>query len=650
MWWALAKCRVVCGRFGTRLRVLLTEPRGQAGVITAILAPVIIGAAALAIDAALWQVNQRSLQGAADQAAIAGINAYVASGDNGAVATDATAQAAALAVAASFGYPACTQTPTNGCPCTSGYGSCAGLPLNPTSTTCQNDPTNCLQVIITQPQQRFLSQVVYSGNPVAEARAATTLGAGGSCVLALDQAPNPLVNPPSVSLGGSSTMDLSACNLVNNLNDPNATANDTDVTGSSVLQATNGGQILLAQTNTFFGQGQVSPTPIYGSSPAPDPYASRTPPSTSGGCTYPNATYDTTATISSSSPPLGTSMTVSGTTYPVHFTPASPTTPVVICGGLNITTGSVYLDPGIYIMDGGGLTATGNAAIYGTGVTIYVTCDSYYTNLTTNPFNNKKISPAPDCTKNYGTISIAGTSGSCTGHSGDTCDANGYCNSPSSPKCISSSDCGGNTKYCSHPDGTFYGDVGNTTAINNLVQFPVTLIGVSNPAISGLGIPNSTPGATTFSTVNSTPTSLTLSTAATNSPTNVGEALLGPGYCSKACTGSGTSPKVTLTPPVATTDPPTGSAGISMWIDKGAPVGQSATFTGDANLNISGAIYAPTQAVTYEGGQTSSSNTQCNQLVSLTVNMSGGHTTTFSQTGCAANSGVAGHGTAQLVE
>ena len=39
-----------------------------------------------------------------------------------------------------------------------------------------------------------------------------------------------------------------------------ATQNDTTITGSSVLKATNGGQILLAQTKTFFGTGQVTPT------------------------------------------------------------------------------------------------------------------------------------------------------------------------------------------------------------------------------------------------------------------------------------------------------------------------------------------------------------------------------------------------------
>src|SRR2546427_10785208 len=123
----LARCRSLCTAFATGLRAVLPDRRGQAGVITAILAPIIVGAAALAIDAALWQGNQKSLQGAADQAAIAGVNAFVLSGNTDSVGVDTTAANAALAVANSFGYPTCS---TSGCPCGTGsYGACAGTPV-----------------------------------------------------------------------------------------------------------------------------------------------------------------------------------------------------------------------------------------------------------------------------------------------------------------------------------------------------------------------------------------------------------------------------------------------------------------------------------------------------------------------------------------
>src|SRR5438874_1240388 len=113
----LATCRSFCTIIASGLRGLATSRRGQAGVITALLAPVIVGVVALAIDAALWEANQRSLQGAADQSAIAGANAFILAGNTDSVGNDTGAQNAALAVANSFGYPTCS---TSGCPCASG--------------------------------------------------------------------------------------------------------------------------------------------------------------------------------------------------------------------------------------------------------------------------------------------------------------------------------------------------------------------------------------------------------------------------------------------------------------------------------------------------------------------------------------------------
>ncbi|HEX2645636.1 MAG TPA: pilus assembly protein TadG-related protein [Candidatus Dormibacteraeota bacterium] len=232
---ALARCRAFSAALATGLRALVPNARGQAGVITALLAPIVVGAAALAIDAALWQANQRSLQGAADQAAIAGVNAFILAGNTDSVGVDSGARQAALAVAESFGYPSCS-TASAGCPCASGYGACAGTPVTTSATQCVNSPASCLQVMITEQETRYLSAVVFATDPIASARATTTVGAGGACVLALDQkATGGTVpaSPPSVSLTGSSIMTLTACNLVNNLNDPGATKDESSVTGTS---------------------------------------------------------------------------------------------------------------------------------------------------------------------------------------------------------------------------------------------------------------------------------------------------------------------------------------------------------------------------------------------------------------------------------
>jgi Flp pilus assembly protein TadG len=76
---------------------LLADERGNAAIMTALVSPVILGFAGLAIDASMWQINKRDMQGAADQSALAAVVAYQA----GAGADPVTA---ANAVAQRFGF------------------------------------------------------------------------------------------------------------------------------------------------------------------------------------------------------------------------------------------------------------------------------------------------------------------------------------------------------------------------------------------------------------------------------------------------------------------------------------------------------------------------------------------------------------------
>ncbi|MGH7091846.1 MAG: hypothetical protein ACREFQ_23400, partial [Stellaceae bacterium] len=69
---------------------------------------------------------------------------------------------------------------------------------------------------------------------------------------------------------------------------------------------------------------------------------------------------------------------------------ASGSTPFVFCGGLRLSgQANVTLSPGVYVMDGGGLSVSGGATITGTGVTIIL---------------------ASSTGSNYGTVSISGGS------------------------------------------------------------------------------------------------------------------------------------------------------------------------------------------------------------------------------------------------
>jgi Putative Flp pilus-assembly TadE/G-like len=76
-------------------------------------------------------------------------------------------------------------------------------------------------------------------------------------------------------------------------------------------------------------------------------------------------------------PPLGTCKAAvnDGSSSPLSLSPGT------YCGGIKVSgSGSVTFSPGVYILDGGGLTLTGSGAVTGSGVMFYNTFDS------THPF------------------------------------------------------------------------------------------------------------------------------------------------------------------------------------------------------------------------------------------------------------------------
>jgi hypothetical protein len=73
---------------------------------------------------------------------------------------------------------------------------------------------------------------------------------------------------------------------------------------------------------------------------------------------------------------------------------------------------------------------------------------------------------------------------------------------------------------------------------------------------------------------------------------------------------------------VSLSAPTTGNfAGLAIFADPAAPSSTSFTFNGGSSQNISGAIYAPSAAVTYTGGSTTGAN--CTQLVARAVTFAG---------------------------
>jgi Flp pilus assembly protein TadG len=100
------------------------------------------------------------------------------------------------------------------------------------------------------------------------------------------------------------------------------------------------------------------------------------------------------------------------------------------------------------------------------------------------------------------------------------------------------------------------------------------------------------------------------------------------------------------------TAPTTGAtAGIAFYQDRGAPSTQSDSFSGGANQNITGAIYFPSQKVTYSGG-TSTNPSPCTQLIAYTASFSGNSTlnANCSGTGVKTFGNGSGGSTGQVVQ
>ena len=213
---------------------VVADRRGVTAVITAIALATLIGFCGLAVDVVMWEVNQRDLQGAADQAALAAATAFRNAAETGALGDSTTAQNAAYATAIRSGYPA---------------GSVTVAAYN-NGTTCTSD--GCLQVTITQQQPQyftgfFLSSITTDASAVGSV-AATGVG-GGACVMALDPSGGGVI-----TASGTPTLSLNGCNLQNNSPNTNATIMNGGATieGCSTTNAC-GSKALLAQPDTPSG-------------------------------------------------------------------------------------------------------------------------------------------------------------------------------------------------------------------------------------------------------------------------------------------------------------------------------------------------------------------------------------------------------------
>jgi Flp pilus assembly protein TadG len=330
MLWAITKFSSLHSEITATARQLRADKSGVSGIVTAMALAALMGFSGLAIDVVMWESNQRAMQGAADQAALAAATAFRNAGETGALGDSATSRNAAYATAMQSGYPS---------------GSITVGPFN-NGGACTND--GCLQVTITQAQDRYFTGIFLSSNVSVTVSAVGTCngcgngdftvpsGGGDPCVMALDASGSGVITD-----SGGATMRLNHCNLYNNSPNTSATVMNGGGTiegcDSTTYSSACSAKAFLAQPDT--PSGNIDVPIVTSASPAPDPYAGLTAPSTTG-CT--------------GAPSFPSSGNVSAGTYsagPDHVT--------------------VNLLPGVYVFCNG-WTQHGQTNVTGSGVFIYV--------------------------------------------------------------------------------------------------------------------------------------------------------------------------------------------------------------------------------------------------------------------------------------
>ncbi len=157
----------------------------------------------------------------------------------------------------------------------------------------------------------------------------------------------------ALNVTGSSSISTAGCGIYDNSTNASTAI---DVTGSSTVSATGGGiiQMMAGAGETVTGTSTVSPAPTRVGSGVADPFASLPAPTVSTTCYQTN--YN--------SPSYGTT-TIS---------------PGVYCGGITVGgSATVNLNPGMYILNGGGFNNGGSGTVNGTGVTFFLTGQNGYT-------------------------------------------------------------------------------------------------------------------------------------------------------------------------------------------------------------------------------------------------------------------------------
>lgn len=283
---------------------------GQVMLLVTISLVVLLGLAALAVDVGMLWTEKRQMQTAADAAAIAG----------------------ALAVDSGGNVTSSARTDASGNGFTHGSNGVTVTVNNPPASGSYAGDSNSVEAIVGQPEPTYFLRVLGLKTVPVNARAVAHTGAR-DCIYIMDpMASNALVASGSASLSSS-------CGIIVNSSSSQAMVSS----GSACISAS-----AIGINGNYTSGCDPIPTPNTGVPRAPDPLSWVPAPSV-GACNFTNTSVRTVGTTTLS--------------------------PGVYCNGISVSGVGVLakLNPGLYILNGGGLSVSGGSNIQGTGVTFYNT-------------------------------------------------------------------------------------------------------------------------------------------------------------------------------------------------------------------------------------------------------------------------------------
>ncbi len=293
------------------------KEEGQSIVLAVLCLTAILGFVGLAIDVGVLRTDRILLQTVADSAAIAGAS-EVKYGDV-ALAAQTDAVKNGFVIGASAAALVINNPPLNG-PHTA--------------------DSNYVEVVATESAQTTFMGLFGMRTVIIKARAVAGLGSGAGCIFAL----NPTASG-AILLNGTGNVVVQ-CGVVDDSNSSTA----LNVNGNVNFSASSIGVVGGYSRN---GNTTVSPTPVTGLPPDPDPLSYLPKPGV-GACNY--------------------------NSYKINGSGTYTVSPGVYCSGLTINgTATVTFNPGLYIINNGAFTINGNANVHGTGVFFYLTGNASFT-------------------------------------------------------------------------------------------------------------------------------------------------------------------------------------------------------------------------------------------------------------------------------